>query len=106
MRTYDAATYSDLTKNKALYMIKPVMQTEDVLGINSNSFQLVLDGVKCSARVDAEGRVHITKNGEEQMLYKAISTGGRYTRNRKRNHSRNRNRNRVRDHDRNSNNGY
>ena len=91
MRTYDAATYSDLSPNATVFMIQPAMITAEVVGGNSSPFQVFLDGKSYSARIDMDGRVRVMVNGNEKILYKAITTGGkRY--NLKRN-TRNRNRN-------------
>jgi hypothetical protein len=122
MRTYDAATYSDLSPNATVFMIQPAMITEDVIGGNSSPFQVFLDGKSYSAHIDVDGRVRVMVNGDEKILYKAISTGGRYnlkrntmnrnkdrnrnTRKHNMNHNRSRNHNHNRNHNRNSTNGY
>lgn len=128
MRTYDAATYSDLTQNATVYMIQPA-KLDGVIGGNMSSFQVVLDGVSYPARTDADGRVRVTVAGSDQdkIVYKAVMAGGRKrshtrtTKNRDHNHNHNhnnwndehdhnrnrtRNRNHNRNHTRNSNNGY
>lgn len=114
MRTYDAATYSDLKKDSTMYMIQSAMLTGDVMGGNTSSFNVTLDGKVYSGRVDADGRVHVSMNGDDMILYKAITSGGRRRssrRNRNRNRNRNNNtinsrRNRNRNHNRNSYNDY
>lgn len=129
MRTYDAATYSDLTQHATMYMIHPA-KLDGVMGGNMSSFQVVLDGVTYPARTDADGRVRVTVPGkdQDQIVYKAVMAGGRkrthqrtaknrnHNRNRDQNidynwndehdHNRTRTRNRNRNHTRNSNNGY
>jgi hypothetical protein len=79
MRTYDAATYSDLTKNTTVYMIHPMMMTADTIGVNTSSFQVVLDGTTYPARVDEEGRVHVIVHGDDTILYTTIASGGNRT---------------------------
>ena len=67
MRTYDAATYSDLSLNAIVYMIQPALISGEVVGGNSSPFQIFLDGKSYSARIDedGDGRIHVMVNGDE-----------------------------------------
>ena len=95
MRTYDAATYSDLSQNATVYMIQPAMITGLANGGNRSSFTVMLDGAPYTASVGMDGKVHVSVDGDDKLLYTAVTMGGKRNmtrRNRNRN-SQNRNRN-------------
>jgi hypothetical protein len=96
MRTYDAATYSDLSQNATVYMIQPAMITGLANGGgNRSSFTVMLDGAPYTASVGMDGKVHVSVDGDDKLLYTAVAAGGRrrMTRRNRNRDSRNRNRN-------------
>ena len=105
MRTYDAATYSDLSQNATVYMIQPAMITGLAnAGGNRSSFTVMLEGTPYTASVGMDGKVHVSVDGDDKLLYTAVTAGGRRRMTRRNRNRDSRNRNRNRNQNRNSSN--